>query len=84
MCSCRISRSLTQRIRLEQDAAYLESLRQDQEKDRRKQEEEERRMSAIREEQERERAEQEKRDVSPCKLLGYMPKFDLEFYFGRG
>ncbi|KAF6199790.1 hypothetical protein GE061_006088 [Apolygus lucorum] len=59
----RIARSLTQRIRREQDAAYLESLRVDQEKERRKNEEEERKQNALREEKAREQAEQEKRDA---------------------
>lgn len=59
----RISRSLTQRIRREQDAAYLESLRADQEKDRKKNEEEERKQNALREEREREAAERERKEA---------------------
>ncbi|CAB0016709.1 unnamed protein product, partial [Nesidiocoris tenuis] len=58
----RISRSLTQRIRREQDAAYLESLRVDQEKERRKNEEQEKKMQALREQEEREQAERDRKE----------------------
>ncbi|XP_076361702.1 fas-associated factor 2 isoform X1 [Tachypleus tridentatus] len=58
----RQERSLNQTIREEQDQAYLESLRADQEKERIKKEEDERKEQQEREEHEKKLAEQFKKD----------------------
>ncbi|XP_014252805.1 FAS-associated factor 2 isoform X1 [Cimex lectularius] len=61
--SDRLARSLNQRLRREQDAAYMESLRADQEKERKRIEEEEKRRAEEREEQELRMREQEKKEA---------------------
>lgn len=60
----RIARSLNQTIRQEQDAAYLESLRADQEKERRRCEEEERKRKIQEEKREKALQEQLRKEVS--------------------
>ncbi|CAH1406174.1 unnamed protein product [Nezara viridula] len=59
----RIARSLTQTIRREQDVAYMESLRADQEKERRKCEEEERKRRLEEEERNRQLKEQLRKEA---------------------
>ena len=55
--------------RLQQDAAYQESLRADQEKERRRQEERERQEQEERARQEEERQRQLKKEVRGCRGL---------------
>lgn len=65
----RIARSLTQTIRREQDAAYLESLRADQEKERRRHEELERKRRQEEFEQQMRHEEQLRKEVCICVLI---------------
>uniref|UniRef100_A0A0V0G8G6 Putative regulator of the ubiquitin pathway n=1 Tax=Triatoma dimidiata TaxID=72491 RepID=A0A0V0G8G6_TRIDM len=59
----RIARSLTQTIRREQDAAYMESLRADQEKERKRHEEQERKRRQEEFEQQRRHEEQLRKEA---------------------
>ncbi|KAK9505605.1 hypothetical protein O3M35_009617 [Rhynocoris fuscipes] len=59
----RIARNLTQTIRREQDAAYMESLRADQEKERKKYEEQERKRILEELEQQRRQEEQLRKEA---------------------
>lgn len=59
----RIARSLNQTIRREQDVAYLESLRADQEKERRKSEVEEKKRKILEEEREKQLEEQLRKEA---------------------
>ena len=59
----REERNLNQSLREEQDAAYLASLRQDQEKERKKREEKEAREREEQEERERELMEEKRLEV---------------------
>ena len=63
----REERNLNQSLREEQDAAYLESLRQDQEKARKKQEEKEAREREEQERRVRELMEEKRLEVSKTK-----------------
>lgn len=59
----RVERSFNQTLRQQQDQAYLESLRADQEKERQRCEEKERREGEARQQKERELEEQCRREV---------------------
>lgn len=75
----RVERNFNQTLRQQQDQAYLESLRADQEKERRRCEERERREGEARQRRERELEEQYRREV--ClhaiinRVLGFTNKF---------
>jgi FAS-associated factor 2 len=65
----RVERNFNQTLRQQQDQAYLESLRADQEKERRRCEERERREGEARQQRERELEEQYHKEV--CLHLVY-------------
>lgn len=79
----RLESNLRQSLRQQQDEAYEESLRADEEKERRKRQEREELMRIQREEEERIRAEQEKKDVSRYLAQKVSVKHNWSFVTGN-
>jgi FAS-associated factor 2 len=68
----RVELNFNQTLRQQQDQAYLESLRADQEKERRRCEERERREGEARQQREKELEEQYHREVCVLMIMSYI------------